>query len=218
MLKISLTTAGLLDKSRLDAWTRQKQAAIHQAVAVGMRESGSTIVDAARTQMQASFTVKRAAFLRSLRARLYDRNPERLPALLVGSKIPWLGIHVRGGTIGGRMLIPLTEEGRRIGRRAFKRVIDALIRSGNAYFIQKGGRAILMAENLRENASSLARFKRAERLRTGAKSVKRGQEIPIAVLVPNVTLKRRFDLEGIVRSQMPELSAAIIRQLNQNSL
>ena len=75
-----------------------------------------------------------------------------------------------------------------------------------------------MAENLRENAQPLARFKRAERVRTGAKSVKRGQEIPIAVLVPNVTLKRRFDLEGIVRSQMPELSAAIIRQLSQNGL
>lgn len=215
MLKISLTAAGLLDKSRLEAWNRQKQAAIHKAVAIGMREGGKTIVDAVRTQMQANFTVKKAAFLRSLRARLYDRNPERLPALLIGSKIPWLGIHVRGGTIGGRMLIPLTEEGRRIGRRAFKRVIDALIRSGNAYFIQKDGRAILMAENLRENASSLARFKRAERRRTGAKSVKRGQEIPIAVLVPNVTLKRRFDLEGAVRGQLPALAQAIETQLNK---
>ena len=107
------------------------------------------------------------------------------------------------------------EEGRRIGRRTFKRVIDALIRSGNAYFIQKGGRAILMAENLRENASSLARFKRAERVRTGAKSVKRGQEIPIAVLVPAVTLKRRFDLEGAVRGQLPALAQAIETQLNK---
>ena len=218
MLKISLTTAGLLDKSRLEAWSRQKQADIHKAVAIGMREGGQSLVDAVRTQMQTSFTVKKPGFVRSVRARLYDRNPERLPALLIGSKIPWMGIHVRGGTVSGRMLIPLTEEGRRIGRRAFKRVIDALIRSGNAYFIQKDGRAILMAENLRENASSLARFKRAERRRTGAKSVKRGQEIPIAVLVPNVTLKRRFDLEGIVRSQMPELFAAIIRQLSQNGL
>ena len=218
MLKISLTTAGLLDKSRLDAWSRQKQAAIHKAVAIGMREGGSSIVDAVRTSMQANFTVKKAAFVKSLRAKVYDRDQNKLPAVLIGSKIPWLGIHVRGGTIGGRMLIPLTEEGRRIGRRAFKRVIDALIHSGNAYFIQKGDRAILMAENLRENAQLLARFKRAERKRTGAKSVKRGQEIPIAVLVPNVTLKRRFDLAGIVRSQMPELSAAIIRQLTHNGL
>ena len=30
MLKLSLTASGLLDKSRLDAWSRQKQAAIHK--------------------------------------------------------------------------------------------------------------------------------------------------------------------------------------------
>jgi len=215
MLKISLTTAGLLNKSQLDAWTRQKQAAIHKAVAAGMREGGKEVVESVRVKMQAGFTVKKTAFVNSLRAKVYDRNPNKLPALLIGSKIPWLGIHVRGGTIGGRMLIPLTEEGRRIGRRAFKRVIDALIRSGNAYFIQKNGRAILMAENLRENASSLTRFKRAERARTGAKSVKRGQEIPIAVLVPTVTLKRRFDLEGTVRGQLPVLTRAIETQLNK---
>ena len=29
MLKLSLTASGLLDKSRFDAWSRQKQAAIH---------------------------------------------------------------------------------------------------------------------------------------------------------------------------------------------
>jgi hypothetical protein len=215
MLKISLTTSGLLDKSTLETWTRQKQAAIHKAVATGMQAGGKSVADVVRSKMKTDFTVKKSAFLNSLRAKVYDRDPDKLPAVLIGSKIPWLGIHVRGGTISGRMLIPLTEEGRRIGRRAFKRVIDALIRSGNAYFIRKGSRAILMAENLRENASSLARFKRAERKRTGTKSVKRGQEIPIAVLVPKVAMKRRFDLEGAVRGQLPALARAIEAQLHK---
>jgi hypothetical protein len=215
MLKISLTTAGLLDKATLEAWTRQKQAAIHKAVATGMRDGGKVVADVVRSKMKTDFTVKKSAFLNSLRAKVYDRNPDKLPAVLIGSKIPWLGIHVRGGTISGRMLIPLTEEGRRIGRRAFKRVIDALIRSGNAYFIQKNGRVIVMAENLRENASALARFKRAERKRTGTKSVKRGQEIPIAVLVPKVAMKRRFDLESSVRGQLPVLARAIVAQLHK---
>lgn len=213
MLKISLTTSGLLDKSALEAWTRQKQVAIHKAVATGMSHGGRAVADVVRNKMKSDFTVKKAAFLSSLRARVYDRDPDKLPAVLIGSKIPWLGIHVRGGTVSGRMLIPLTAEGRRIGRRAFKRVIDVLIGSGNAYFIQKGGRVILMAENLRENASSLARFKRAERERTGTKRVKRGQEIPIAALVPKVTLKRRFNLEGTVRAQLPVLARAIEAQL-----
>ena len=215
MLKLSLTASGLLDKSRLDAWSRQKQAAIHKAVAVGMRDGGKVVADGVRRKMKTDFTVKKAAFVNSLRAKVYDRNPDKLPAVLIGSKIPWLGIHMRGGTISGRMLIPLTEEGRRIGRRAFKRVIDTLIRSGNAYFIRKNGQAILMAENIKENASVLTRFKRAERSRTGAKSIKRGTEIPIAVLVPAVSMKRRFDLEGTVRGQMPVLARAIEKQLTK---
>ena len=215
MLKLSLTATGLFEKSNFDAWTRQKQAAIHQAVAAGMQSGGKVVADTVRTRMNADFTVRKPAFVRSLRAKVYDRNPDKLPAVLIGSKIPWLGIHMRGGTISGRMLIPLTEEGRRIGRRAFKRVIDTLIRSGNAYFIRKNGQAILMAENLRENASALTRFKRAERQRTGTKSIKRGTEIPIAVLVPNITMKRRFDLEGTVRGQLPVLARAIEKQLNK---
>jgi len=215
VLKLSLTTSGLLDKSRLDAWSKQKQATIHKAVAVGMRDGGKVVADVVRHKMKTDFTVKKAAFVNSLRAKVYDRNPDKLPAVLIGSKIPWLGIHMRGGTISGRMLIPLTEEGRRIGRRAFKRVIDTLIRSGNAYFIRKNGQAILMAENIRENASALTRFKRAERNRTGAKSIKRGTEIPIAVLVPAASMKRRFDLEGAVRGQFPVLARAIEKQLTK---
>ena len=215
MLKLSLTSTGLLDKSKFDAWSKQKQAAIHKAVAAGMQSSGKPMADAVRSRMNADFTVRKAAFVRSLRAKVYDRNPDKLPALLIGSRIPWLGIHVRGGTLTGRMLIPLLPEHQRIGRKAFRRVIDGLLRTGNAYFIQKSGKVILMAEVIKENQSELRRFKRAERSRTGAKSIKRGTEIPIAVLVPNVTLKRRFDLEGAVRGQLPVLARAIEKQLNK---
>lgn len=215
MLKLSLTASGLLDKSKLDAWSKQKQAAIHKAVASGMQTGGKVVADTVRSRMKADFRVRKATFVKSLRAKVYDRDPNRLPALLIGSRIPWLGIHVRGGTLTGRMLIPLLPEHQRIGRKAFRRVIDGLLRTGNAYFIQKGGKVILMAEVIKENQSELRRFKRAERSRTGAKSIKRGTEIPIAVLVPNVTLKRRFDLEGAVRGQLSVLASAIEKQLNK---
>lgn len=215
MLKLSLTASGLLDKSKLDAWSKQKQAAIHKAVAAGMQTGGKVVADTVRSRMNADFTVRKPAFVRSLRAKVYDRNPDKLPALLIGSRIPWLGIHVRGGTVSGRMLIPLLPEHQRMGRKAFRRVIDGLMRTGNAFFIQKNGKVILMAEAIKENAAELRRFKRAERQRTGSKSIKRGTEIPIAVLVPNVTLKRRFDLEGAVRGQLSVLARAIEKQLNK---
>ena len=215
MLKLSLTATGLFEKSNFEAWTRQKQAAIHQAVAAGMQSGGKVVADTVRTRMNADFTVRKPAFVRSLRAKVFDRDPDRLPALLIGSRIPWLGIHVRGGTLSGRMLIPLLPEHQRMGRKAFRRVIDGLLRTGNAFFIQRNGKAILMAEAIKENSAELRRFKRAERIRTGAKSIKRGTEIPIAVLVPNVTLKRRFDLEGAVRGQLPVLARAIEQRLNK---
>lgn len=216
MLKISLTTSGLLDKGELAAWTRSRREAIHKAVALGMRDSSRSLTEALRTRMQSDLAIRKPAFLRSMRAKVLDRDSTRLPALLVGSRVSWLGVHVRGATLTGKMLIPLTESGRRMGRKAFARVIDTLMRSGNAWFIRKDGKVILMAENIKENASALTRFKRAERQRTGAKSIKRGQEIPIAVLVPRVTLKRRFDFDGTVRRAMPQLAQSINRYLNRN--
>ena len=216
MLKISLTTSGLLDKGELAAWTRSRREAIHKAVGLGMRDSSRSLTDALRTRMQSDLAIRKPAFLRSMRAKVLDRDPSRLPALLVGSRVSWLGVHARGATLTGKMLIPLTESGRRMGRKAFARVIDTLMRSGNAWFIRKDGKVILMAENIKENASALTRFKRAERQRTGARSIKRGQEIPIAVLVPRVTLKRRFDFDWTVRRAMPQLAQSIKRYLNRN--
>ena len=216
MLKISLTTSGLLDKGELAAWTRSRREAIHKAVGLGMRDSSRSLTEALRTRMQSDLAIRKPAFLRSMRAKVLDRDSTRLPALLVGSRVSWLGVHVRGATLTGKMLIPLTESGRRMGRKAFALVIDTLMRSGNAWFIRKDGKVILMAENIKENASALTRFKRAERQRTGAKSIKRGQEIPIAVLVPRVTLKRRFDFDGTVRRAMPQLAQSINRYLNRN--
>ena len=216
MLKISLTTSGLLDKRELAAWTRSRREAIHKAVGLEMRDSSRSLTEALRTRMQSDLAIRKPAFLRSMRAKVLDRDPSRLPALLVGSRVSWLGVHVRGATLTGKMLIPLTESGRRMGRKAFARVIDTLMRSGNAWFIRKDGKVILMAENIKENASALTRFKRAERQRTGAKSIKRGQEIPIAVLVPRVTLKRRFDFDGTVRRAMPQLAQFINRYLNRS--
>ncbi len=213
-MKLSLTTSGLLDPRQLDSWLPAKRRAIRQALEAGLREGSKELVATARARMQSSFAVRKAGFVKSLRAKLYAGTPDKLPALLVGSKIPWLGIHTRGGTISGRMLIPLLPEHQRLGRKAFKRVIDGLMRSGNAFFIERNGKLILMAESIRENQTELRRFKKAHRTRTGTKSIKRGTEIPIAVLVSRVTLARRFDLPGVVRSGLPRLASTIRRQLD----
>lgn len=215
VMKIDLVAEGLLDRRRFSAWQGDTRKAIHTAVARAMRDTGKEMAERARSDMRAGFKVVKPKFLRSMHAKVFDRKAEEFPALYIGSKVPWLGIHEQGGTIRGRMLIPLLPQHRRIGRKAFARVIDALMRSGNAFFIEKKGRQILMAENIAENARPLARFRRAERERTGARRVRRGQEIPIAVLVRRVSLRKRFDLARSVRGDLPRLTAAIRKAMSK---
>lgn len=216
-MRLSLTTTGLLDPRQLAAWSTERRRAIHTAVAKGMQSGGREVRDAARSEMRSAFTVKRNSFISSMGVKVFDKKPAHLPnslpALLVGSKIPWLGLHEKGGTVSGNLLIPLLPG--RIGPKRFKAVIDGLRRSGNAFFIEKNGRVLLMAENIKENAGQLGRFKRAERGRTGAKQIKRGQEIPIAVLVKRVDLKRRLNLAGGVQRALPALARAIQQELDK---
>jgi hypothetical protein len=211
-VRLTLTTSGLLDPRQLSAWSAERRQAIHAAVARGMRAGGREVREAARSAMRSAFEVRRASFVSSMQAKVLDRKPDRLPALWVGSRIPWLGIHAQGGSVSGNLLIPLLPT--RIGPKRFKAVIDGLMRSGNAFFVEKNGRVLLMAENIRENAAQLARFKRAERQRSGTQRLQRGQEIPIAVLVRRVDLKRRLDLAAGVQRALPALARAIQRELD----
>jgi len=210
-VKIDLTASGLFDARQFNAWSTARRDAIRAALKRGMQAGGREVRDAARSQMRSAFNVKRSSFVSSMQAKVLDKKADRLPALLVGSKIPWLGLHEKGGTVTGNLLIPLLPG--RIGPKRFKAVVDGLLRSGNAFFVEKNGKVLLMAENIRENASQHSRFKRAERARTGAKQIKRGQEIPIAVLVKSVSLKRRLDLTGAVQRSLPRLASAIQKEL-----
>ncbi len=152
---------------------------------------------------------KRRGFVTSFRHRVYARDKRRPPLLILGSSIPWVGLHERGGSIAGRMLIPF---GPHIGRQRFRQIIDALMRAGNAWFQRSpNGRVFLFAENIPENAKPLARFKRAHRQRHQLKSLKRGATIPIAELVSRVQLRRRLDVVALVRARLPLIQNAIIQ-------
>ena len=214
-MKIDLVAEGLLERRRFKDWQTETQKVIHASIARAMRNTGKVMAQKVREEMRSSFRTASPRFLRSMHAKVYDRKANKLPALYLGSKVPWLGIHEQGGTIRGRMLIPLLPQYQRIGRKAFARIIDALMRSGNAWFVEKNGQQILMAENLAENARPLTRFRRAERERSGAKRLRRGQEIPIAVLVRRVSLKKRFDLNRSVRVELPRLTAAIRKAMSK---
>ncbi|WKB54383.1 DUF6441 family protein [Eleftheria terrae] len=207
-MKLQLAAGGLLRPGGFDAWQEDFRRSLRTDVAKAMRETGKEIAETVRSEMRASFKTAKPSFLKSMRSKVFDSKPDRLPALYIGSKVPWLGLHEQGGSIQGRMLIPLLPQHQRLGRKAFARVVRDLMDAGNAFFVQRDGRTILMAENLSANSRALTRFRRAERERSGVKRLKRGQEIPIAVFVRQVRLRRRFDLTRTVSRDLRRLVAA----------
>lgn len=217
MISASLVGEGLLDSSKLSAWTKDQAKHVRAAVGEGMRKAGPVLRDAARKDLQNAFRIQRPVFAKSIGFQIYDKKKDQLPALWVGSKVNWLGIFETGGTIKGKMLIPLSDQ--RIGRKKFNQIVTALLRSGNAFFKQVGGKVLLFAESIDENSRDLSKFKSSFRNATGkgkGSRIKRGTEIPIAILVDSVTVRKRLRLAETVSKKLPLLASAIEQELGKN--
>ena len=210
-MKISIRIDSAAAQAQLRRWGGEFRDKVKKAVAKAMAKEATAIKSDVRDQVASQLTVVKKTFLKGFSAYVIDKDPGRLPALYVGSKIPWVGMHERGGVISAKMLIPLHG---RVGRKRFKAQIAELMRGGNAYFIKNAkGNVVLMAENIKENARPLAGFKRRYRKAEGIKRIKRGADIPIAVLVPRVMLKKRLDIERLVVQRIPRLAAGIEQQI-----
>jgi hypothetical protein len=210
-MKISIRIDSAAAQAQLRRWGGEFRDKVKKAVAKAMAKEAIEIKQDVRDQVASQLTVVKKTFLKGFSAYVIDKDPSRLPALYVGSKIPWVGMHERGGVITAKMLIPLNG---RVGRKRFKAQIAELMRGGNAYFIKNAkGNVVLMAENIKEHDRPLAGFKRRYRKSEGIKRLKRGADIPIAVLVPRVMLKKRLDIERLVVRRIPRLAAGIEQQI-----
>ena len=208
-LKFSL--GGLLDPRTLDAWSKAQQARVRKGVAIAMREEGRTMSAAVNAQVQRNFKSQKRFFTNQFRAKVYDQKPDRMPMMLVRSKVPWMGLYARGGSIQGPLLIPLIK----IGAKAFRRVVDTVLRNGAGFFKKVNGKVLLFAEYQPEYGRNLARFRRAERTRLGGARIQKGQDIPIAVLVPRIAVKKRIDMAGAIRPRLPALAERIKQRIAQ---
>jgi len=214
-MKISIRIDSAAAQAQLRRWGGEFRDKVKKAVTKAMDKEAVEIKAEVRDQVASQLTVVKKTFLKGFSAYVIDKDPSRLPALYVGSSIPWVGMHEKGGVISAKMLIPLHG---RVGRKRFKAQIAELMRGGNAYFIKNAkGNVVLMAENIKEHDRPLAGFKRRYRKAQGIKRLKRGADIPIAVLVPRVMLKKRLDIERLVVRRIPRLAAEVEKQIRSST-
>lgn len=215
-MKIRVQIDSAAAQAQLRRWGGEFRDKIKKAVARAIASEAVELKQEVRGHVASQMAVVKKSFLKGFTAKVLDKDQnssfQRLPALYVGSRIPWSGMHETGGLIAGRMLIPLNG---RVGRKRFKAQVAELMRGGNAFFLKNAkGNIVLMAENIKEHDRPLAGFKRRYRKAEGIKRIKRGADIPIAVLVPKVVLKKRINVERLVGGRIPRLAAAVEKQIS----
>jgi len=213
-LKMQVKVQGLIDPRQFRAWERDWKRRQREQVAKGMGEWGRQVAAKIGVAAQSALKLSGKKVPRSFKARVYDSKKDRLPAVRIYSRIPWMGLHTEGGavsSVGKKLLIPLLAK--RMGPKAFKAIVDRIMQTGSGFFKQVGSNVILFAEYQPEYGRPLARFRREYRTATGQKRVRAGTDIPIAVLVKGVTLRKRLDFNGIVESSLGGLAEAIERRL-----
>jgi hypothetical protein len=126
-IKIKLDSAAA--SAKLRKWGGELREKVRKAVGTAMRAEAPAIKAEVQSHVANKLKVVRRSFPRSFTAKVIDRDTRRLPALHIGARIPWIGIHESGGTVQGKLLIPLYG---RVGRKAFKAHVTALMRGGNA--------------------------------------------------------------------------------------
>jgi len=210
-MRIRITIDSAAASARLRRWGDEFRVEARAAVRRALTAQAAEIKVDVRKHVAASLKVVKTKFLSGFSVRIIDRDKSRLPALYVSSGIPWAGIQEFGGTINGKLLIPLYG---RVGRKQFAALVAQLLASGNAYFRKDAkGNVLLMAKNMQAQAPLLRGFKSRYRKAEGIKGLKRGADIPIAVLVAKVTLKKRLDIEALVVSHVPRIAIAIEQQI-----
>jgi hypothetical protein len=214
-MRLSLTGEGLIDRNKLTAWTREKQAAILAGTRNGMKKAQPVVKAAMQTEARRAFAVKRQNFGSAFGAKVFDARRDIPPMMLAGAlKAPWVEIFETGGTLtpksGRGLLIPLI----RIGAKRFSTVMRELIRAGNASFVNVRGKVIVFAENIADTRSVTRRFTTAARKRFGGAG--RLKEVPIAVLVPSVQVRKRTRIRATVQAQLPGIARAIESSMRLN--
>ena len=131
-MRISIRIDSAAGNAQLRRWGGEFRTKVQKAVERAIRTEATEIKDDVRGHVASQMAVVRKSFLKGFTAKVLAKDPNRLPALYVGSRIPWSAMHETGGQIAGRMLIPLHG---RVGRKRFKAQVAELMRGGNAYFI-----------------------------------------------------------------------------------
>ena len=209
MFKVNIRSD--IDQLRRQMWADKERMA--RAVQAGMKAAKLPLRGALQAEMKSAFKVKQDRFLRT-----WTISTNELPrTIIIRNKAKGFSLHATGGSIGPRsgsaVLIPInTIGGSRIGAKKFYKLIDWL-RQNKLTFIKNGILWVKPLMNTSRRGGVAIGTRVSKKFRSKLQgSLKRpsGFEIklnehgltPIAIVRRSITIRKRFDMEGLVRKTL----------------
>lgn len=219
-MSVTVTGVGLFNESEFQRWAEKKRQAVFKAIRKGMFDAKPRMEDAVAAEVRSGLNLRKPGLAKSFRGFVRYQDESRAPVMAISSKVPWLSVHVTGGTVGPRkaqgLMIPINTKAlksgsNRIGRKAWQKIIQQLAAQGNLHFVKRKGKVLVLAETA---GSGNALRRHQTRIGADRYGKKKSVEVPIAVMVPRVNLRRRLRLAGMASGPLKDmLNAAIARRM-----
>ena len=156
---------------------------------------------------------------RTWRTKLYPNGYSLRAAALVYSKAPvLLSVFATGAVIRGRdglwLAVPLPTAPKRVmGKRVTPGLLERAWGIRLRFVFRRGKPSLLVADGMRAGTGKRGGFRKAsdKALATGVGLT----SVPMFVLVPQVALKKRLDIEAAKASAAATLAAALLRNVKR---
>lgn len=186
-------------RGNLDKIMRQEMKTARRAVKVGVKEATNGLKQELRGQITgAGFSEKLA---KTWRGEVYPKKPSLNAAGFVWSKAPHIiSAYARGAVIRSKksryLAIPLPAAGKLARRKKMTPVLWEQKHNKKLVYVKRKGRnnPILVAENMRARKGKRGGFGNASQ--TAMRKGKEVTTVPVFVLVPQVSIKKRFNVDA----------------------
>ena len=207
-MQVQYKLDGLFTNSGLLKYKSAFRDQIFKVTAQAMNKVGKSTNEKIQKQAQMALKIKRNAVLKSFKSKVYSKDKNNLPSLHYYSRIPWMGVHTKGATLGHakKLIIPFSSK--RIGYKQFKNLLAHLRESRNLFMKKAGATTVVFAKNTDKDKKILAPFRKSTRAYNN-KIVRKNETVVIGIMVGNVRMSKKFDMEQTAVNSIPEVTKEV---------
>lgn len=167
-MNVTARGTGFLAKGGGDKYKEASNKAIRVAFNKAMTDTVKVVKNEGRNLITRYFPKSKSSFKDTWQVKRFNRNRNKFETAVIYNKVKWFSLYETGGTINGKLVIPLYKTFKKMTTKQWKSKLKSLKNSRKSFFKKIKG-DILLFEIIEKNHA-----------------------IPIGVVINKVSVKKRY--------------------------